>query len=669
MKFSYPFIREFVPKLASKKKLIEALTAHAFEAEDAGGDAFEVKLLNRASDAASHWGIAREAAAALGLSHSVPEITECRPIAKEQPDSFSVRVLEPELCPRYTAQSFEGLRIGPSPSRITKVLKDCGLRPLNAVVDIMSYVMLEVGQPLHAFDLDKIEGEEIIVRRAKQGERITTLDGNEYELDPAMLVIADARKPLALAGIKGGIDAAVTKKTTRVLIEAATFDPVTIYKTSKALKLATDASFRFSHNLHPALASVGLKRAEELLRNSIKAKPGRVFDSLKNPLFPRKLIFDIEQFSRLIGSEISLGKSRALLKRLGFVAEKNKTKASFLVTVPVVRQDIEDDADLAEEIARFIGYDKLPSVAPRVNILPASENESVLLKDKTRSIFAGLGFDEAYNHSLVSFRDLKQVGAEKIAIELENPLSSEFQYLRPLLAPHLLRNAALNERFFDRFNIFEIGRIFYAEKPSPREKTMVGALSADKHREPFFLLKGALDRFLKSVGIIDFAFVSQLPVSVHATPFPVNHLLRKSILWIVSSDGVIGFLGKVPDDREWHSALAELDLGRVGALSAGEREYEPLPKYPAVMRDISMLLEAGLKIGEVIEAVQSSNTRLIQDVDLVDEYIGKDWQDKQSITLRILFQAKDRTLTSEEVDALMKKITGLLESRFHGQIR
>ncbi len=669
MKFSYPLIREFVPKLKSKKQLIEALSAYAFEAEDAGKNILEVKLLNRAGDAASHQGIAREAAAALGVRHTVPEITECRPLAKRQADSFSVRIDEPTLCSRYTAQRFDGVRVGSSPSRIARVLEDCGLRPLNNVVDAMNYVMLEVGQPLHAFDLDKVEGNRIIVRKAKKGERIITLDGNEYELDTTMLVIADMKKPLALAGIKGGVAAAVTERTTRILVEAATFDPVNIYKTSKALKLSTDASFRFSHNLHPAFAAAGLRRAGELLVDLVGVRPTGIFDSLEEPLPSRKLVFDTGQFERLIGIPVPLERSRALLERLGFVTEKEGTATSFMVTVPVVRQDIENDADLAEEVARLTGYGALPSIAPRVDIVPAFEDESILVKDKTRSIFGGLGFDEVYNHSLVSFSDLKRIGAEELAIELENPLSSEFRYLRPILAPHLLHNAEDNGRFFDHFGIFEIGRVFYAEKRRFQERTLVSVLGADKHGETFFFLKGALERFLRSMGIVDYAFVPKRPTFSHALPFPVKHLAPRTLLWIVSSGKIIGSLGKISGESDQRLTLAELDLGEIQALAAGEREYAPLPKYPAVMRDVSVVLGTDLKIGEVIEAVQHVDARLIQDVDLVDEYIKKGWQNEQSIALRIVFQASDRTLTSGEVDVLMKKITGVLESRFSARVR
>ncbi len=670
MKFSVSFIRSFVPGIQSKKQLMDALTLHAFEAEDAGGDAIEVKLLNRSGDAASHWGVAREAAAALRLRHSVPNIPISRPLSAERSPKgalpFSIEIREQDLCTRYTARYFDDISWRSSGAAIARTLRTCGLRPISAVVDIMNYVMLETGQPLHAFDFDKIEGRTLVVRRAKRGEFITTLDGARYELSPDMLV-ADAKKPLAIAGVKGGIEAGVSKTTKRVIIEAATFDPVSIYRTSKTLKLQTDASFRFSHNLHPAFAAIGLERATSLLKREMRASAGAVFDSLRKPLVPRTVLFDSERFRKLTGIALSFREAVEYLSRLGFVHKGQRSGTVSVFEIPLVRQDIEDTADLAEELIRLVGYEQLVAIPPRVALEPAETDESILVKTKVRGMFAGLGFDELYSRSLVSSSDLQSIGADHGVVELENPLSSDFQYLRPSLAPNLLRAAEGNGRFFNSVAVFEIGRVFAKTAGALSERTCVSAVSARKSGESFFFLKGVTERFLRGMGITDYHF--SLDIGSLKPVFPVGHIIPETLVWIVSERRPIGYLGDVRVERGWRTALIEIDLDALASLSAGEREYAPLPKYPAMMRDVSIFVSSNVRIGDIIEAIQQSNHSLIQDVDLIDEYAGKEWADEQSITLRIVFQAKNRTLTTEEVDREMQRITALLSERFHAKTR
>ncbi len=637
MKFSYTLIKKFLPELKSKKQLIDALNLYAFETEDHNKNTIDVSIpTNRYSNAASHIGIAEETKTILNLKRSkIPEL-KAGTQKKEKPTAFDVEVKDTKLCPRYTAQFFDDVKIKSSPKWLKDVLMDCGLRPINNVVDLMNYVMLETGQPLHAFDADKIENKripKIVIRKAKQGESIVSIDGNSYALTPSMLVIADSEKPLAIAGIKGGKGAEVSKETKSIIVESASFDATSVYKTSQQLSLVTDASVRFSHHLHPELAVIGLKRARELLQEIVGAKPGDVFDSSPQKFAPRKLTFDINWFNRFIGTELSVKEAVSFLRRLGLKTQGKK------VEIPIFRQDIETREDIAEEVVRLIGYNKLASQPPLIGLASSEFNERFRFKDNIRNILSGFGFDEVYNTSFVG-----EGGAE--VIEVENPVAEDKKFLRSSLLPLLSGNVKDNLRFYDEVRIFEAGKIFAVSG----EKNALGIAAAAKNRDLFFELKGAVEQLLKGLGLTDF--------------FMVEFKGKERGLRIKSGRSVIGRL--IHYDKR--TSLAELDMETLLQLVEGELSYAPLPKYPAVIRDISVLVEHEVRIGKIIQEIQLSNVHLIQDVDLIDEYLGGD-DKRQSITLRIVFRADDRTLNAKEVDKEMKKINLLLERNFGAEIR
>ncbi len=411
MKFSFTLVKKLVPAVKNKQELIEKLNLHTFEVEDAKGDVFDVSIApNRFSDAASHWGIAREISAILGSRLKLDASNFKLKNSGNAGAPFDVIVKDKKLCPRYAAQYFENVRISSSPKWMQKILTDCGLRPINNIVDIMNYAMLETGQPLHAFDYDKIsrmnadtetrsargsarnprgnprESAIIIVRRAQKGEKITTLDDKTYNLSENILVIADPKRALAIAGIKGGKYAEVGKSTKRIIVEAANFEGVNIYKASKFLKLGTDASLRFSHNITSNLVSLGLNRAAELLKKVVNAKAGRIIDV--NSVKPtRKIIkFDPERYERFIGVKIELPKIRSYLERLGF---------------KISRINADNNADLR-------GYYKL---------LRAKD------KEKDQSYFLWMLDQKQLNRILFPIGDYTREEVEKLAKKFKLPFS------------------------------------------------------------------------------------------------------------------------------------------------------------------------------------------------------------------------------------------------------
>ncbi len=734
MKFSYSLIKKLLPQAPAKAKLAEALNSHSFEVESFDGDCLDISLAsNRYSDAASHLGIAREGAAGLGLSAQGGSVSGGKlknPVKKIinlplDMGFLNVEVKEKSLCPRYAARYFEVKRISASPAWLQKILKTCGLKPINTVVDTMNYVMLEVGQPLHAFDFDKIKSanpkspptprlrrageilnpKKIIIRKAKNGEKIETLDGQKFVLDGNDLVIADSKKALAIAGIKGGANSGVDKNTKRIIVEAANFEPVGVFKTSRKLKLITDASLRFDHGLSPALVDWGLDRATELLvkmgaklidsvdiyphtttrsfstggakRGSsfgvgVYPKPARFAGASARRVGEELIEFDTKKYEHLIGASVSVNAAKNYFRALGFSVEAAKTKNenSFLVRVPAWRTDIEQFEDLAEEISRLSGYGKLQPQSPAVGLKPATEENIIILKDRIRELLLHFHLDEVYNYSFVSDADLRRPYAdqrgksqresafsqrESALVELQNPVSKDFPYLLSNLEGGLLKNIAFNSRFFDTIRIFEIGNVFQKKGGAVGETLHLGiALSAKK--EPLILeLKGIADEMLKGLGIMDVSFVES------------GNSLR-----VESDHQVIASLKLLHLEKGRTASIAEFDLEKLLPLVEEEREFKPLPKYPAVVRDISILVGSDVRIGGILEAIQKASPALIEDVDLIDEYT-KDGNPRESaprsLTFRILFQAEDRTLTDEEVDEEMKKISAKLKKDFRAEIR
>ena len=634
MKFSYTLLKQYLPELKNKQQLIDALNMHAFETEDAGGKTIDVFLPpNRYSDAASHIGIAREIAAILKHHHTnIPNISY-RLTKQHIPRAFKILVEDKKLCPRYCAQLFENVRVKQSPVWMQKILKENGLRSVNNVVDVINYVMLETGQPLHAFDADKLTDSRIVVRSAERREKITSIEGIEYVLTPETLIIADGKQPIAIAGIKGDIDTEVTKNTKRILVEAANFDGVSIYKTAKRLHLDTDASQRFSHNMHPELARIGLARVAVVLQDVVGAHPSELYDTAPKKSAMRTLSFDINWFNSFIGTNMRARDAYASLRRLGFGVNGNK------ISIPLLRQDIETQEDLAEEIARLSGYNELVSQPPIVHLSPPEHDNWFPFRRMVRDILSGLGFDEVYNTSFVGSGDTSLV-------ELSNPISEEKQYLRGNLAYSLLENIRENLKYYDEVRLFEVGHVFSKKE----EYRMLGIAIGTTQNDYFFELKGVVTSLLQGLGLTDFDFMVQEDDGAAVT---------------VRVDGKhIGELRRLDDRR----SIVELHMDVLREVVSGELSYEPFPKYPAVMRDISFLVSPQARIGDIVRAMQLVNTHLIQDIDLIDEYTGAD-VNRQSITVRVRFRANDHTLNTAEVDAEMERIIKLLQDSFDAEIR
>ncbi len=642
-----------MPKLPAKDKVVEALNFHAFEAALAGGDTIEIGVpANRYSDAASHRGVAVILSAILNKPLGFKPAKELKlEIKKPAP---RVSVISKKHSPKYLARYFEIVKMKPTPQWAKDILMACGQKPINAVVDAMNLAMLETGQPLHAFDAGLIAGG-LQVRLAKNGEEIKTIDSQNFTLRDSDLVIADDEGLLAIAGVKGGKRAEIGLNTRSIIVEAANFDGSGVYKTARAINLFTDASSRFSHGLSPVLAERGMNRAAELLKEFTGVKTGAM--TALSSVKPNKttLKFDIAHFIRLTGLSLKEKDALGYLKKLGF-GIKGK-----LVTAPDERTDIGTAEDLFEEIVNLYGYDKLPAVAPKIGLSAAGKEDAVVFKDLLRSLLIGFGFNETYNYSFVGRKELTRYADPKWwgAVSLRNPISSDFQYLRPSLALGLLKNLDDNLRFFDEARLFEIGKTFVEEDGSLREELRLDLAIGFKKGNPALELKGAVDEAVSKLGLTDYFFRD---LNMEVKYLEPEHSVRLEV-----GHSVVGLVGVVKGNPRY--ALASFDLGKLMAAVSGEKEYRPLPKYPAISRDLSLVVDSSTRVGGMQDVLENASP-LIFDVDLLDWYEDEKIGDgKKSITFRIVFQSEDRTLTDIEVNKEMEKVLEALQSSFDVEVR
>lgn len=605
--------------------------------------------------------MAREIGALFGLRPRDLPIADLKDLIVKNGRNFSVAVKDGALCPRYIGAYVENVKAGPSPKWLRDALVSVGFQSVNNVVDVMNYVMLETGQPLHAFDYDKVESRKITVRRSRKGEKITTLDGKLFSLDAGVLLIADSKGPLAIAGVKGGKRSGVTQKTRRIIVESASFDSGLVYRTSRNLGLSTDASQRFSHDLSLALPEIGMARALQLLLDVAEAKPLEVLDSYSRRQSKEIIKFDVGAFRKLTGIKVQDKEAADFLRRLGFEPKIYKNKPGiFSVEVPSLRLDISNFEDLAEEVARFYGYGRIKSAPPFVALVPSESDEIFVFTDQLKQILTGSGLNEIYGHSFASKGDLLPGYFWRVdPVEVDNPLSAETAFLRPSLAHGLLKNVSHNFKFFDEVRLFEIGKIFYNGRGCG-ERLALGMVIASKKRETIFELKGMVEEIFRKFGLTDF-WMRDLDMNI-------KFLAPKQGLRMESDHAAVGYMGKVNSSFEkGYVSFAEIDLGKLLELVGGEKEYEPLPKYPSVTRDVSFLVDRAVRIGEVLEVIDRAGAKYVYDADLIDEYWPPESskEKQRSLTFRIVFQADNHTLTDEEAEKETKKIVGALRDKFN----
>lgn len=664
----------------------------AFEVEGmekAGNDTIiEIDVLaNRSHDALSHVGMAREIAALEGRILKVEVSSQLKLNRGEiSTKRLKIEIKDKKLCSRYIGAIMENIEVKESPAWVKVRLQALGIRPINNIVDATNYVMLELGQPMHAFDFNKLANDErikselvrIIVRRAKEGEEIKLLDDTVKKLTSDDLVIADPEKALAIAGIKGGADAEISEATKAIVLEAANFNPTAVRKSRMRLGLPTDASLRFEKEIDPNLAEPAMARVLEIIEMS-GGKTQEIADVYPVKARPWKIKLNLDHVNKLLGENVPAATVKKILTSLGL---KTSGAGKILtVAIPTFRIDLKTQEDLIEEIGRIYGYEKIKSQAPKVNLQAALANAQRLFERQVKNILVGSGFSEVYNYSFYSVRDagLAQLGTIK-HLELENPMNPDQTLLRVSLIPKMLENIRENLKYFNDFRIFETGRVYWSDDTLlPREKRMlVGAIILDtrnsqldtREAKSFYEAKGHVDNLLNKLGLKNFYYDD-----FNAGPIETFNVLwhegRRAEVKLEGHKHNIGFLGEINPlilaDFDIHKRVAcfEFDLDALRRDIKIEKEYEQISKYPTVMRDISMIAAGIIKVADIVKLMKEAGGKLIMDVHMFDIFKK---EGKTSYAFHIEFGA-DRTLESKEVDALMQKIISALEKDLKVEVR
>ena len=674
MNFSYNWLQSFFKKkLPKPEKLAELLTMHSFEVAEVkkfNRDwILDIDILpNRGPDSFSCLGIAREISTLTGFKYIADkyELKEDKGIKAR--DFINVEVRDKTACSRYTARVITEVKVGFSPKWMRERLEACGLKPINNIVDVANYVMLETGQPLHAFDGEKLQDRKIIVRFAKEGEKIITLDEERYRLEKEMLVITDAKKPVAIAGIKGGKPPEIDLKTKIVVLESANFNPRVIRRASKRIDLKTDASWRFEHGIDPNLTEFAINRATLLIQEIAGGRIAQgLIDFYPGKVFPKRVKLDLDYVTSLLGIKISHQEIIAILKSLGFKIKHLRLK-TIEVEVPTFRLDVSIPEDLIEEIGRIHGYQEIPAQFPVAALIPPKRNLDIFWENLSGGILKEAGFTEAYNYSFISEKDREIFRYSKRELmEVENPTSLDFQYLRPSLIPNLLKNIEKNFRDFAEIKIFELGKIFH--HPKTEKKVLSGVMSG----EVFYETKGTIDLLLNKLGVSNIWFDEYRPK-------PGENKLSiwqpKKCAEIKINHEKIGFLGeispKILDSLKVAIKVSafDIDFEKLSKLTSEEHEYRPISRFPSAVRDIAILVPREVKVAQVLNKIYDTGKKLVRDVDLFDIYEGGELPaGKKNLAFHIIYQAEDRTMTSEEIDGLQKKIISALEKNRTWQVR
>jgi phenylalanyl-tRNA synthetase beta chain len=682
MRVSYRWLQELVDFDLSPRELAEKLTMLGLavdRVDEVEGDVLlELDVTSNRPDCLSHLGVAREIAALCGTSVRHPE-TRVEEDREETARAASVEIWDPDLCPRYVARVIRDVRVGPSPRWVVERLERLGQRSINNVADITNLVLLELGHPLHAFDLEKLRERRIIVRRARRGERLVTLDGVARTLREDMLVIADAHRPVALAGIMGGEETAVSETTRDVLLESAYFHPLSIRRTARDLGMSTEASYRFERGADYEAPRRAADRAARLI---VEVAGGRI---LRDPIdvYPHALRRDPvrlrrHRVRRLLGRDVPWGDVVRILRALGFHIERSDDDELWAIP-PSFRVDIDGEDDLVEEVARHIGYDTIPPTLPAWNghgeLLPGEEKRRAL-----RMVLSALGFSEAITFSFINEQWESLFRPEGVrACCLRNPIDETRAHLRTSLLPGLLESLLRNLHHGVRsVRLYEIGICFFAgdEGARPIERERLGLVATgllnerawQEHHRPFgfYEMKGALEVVLEKLRLRRVAF--------EASPHEYLHPGQSARLLVEGEP--IGDFGqlhpRVAALLKFRQPVfvAELDLEKLLQKEGEAIRYQPLPKFPTVVRDFSLLVPRHIPYAEIEGSIAALGIPEIVEVRLFDVYTGPNIPaEKRALSISVRMRAEDRTLTEEEIAAIQTRLLAHLRERFQIDLR
>ena len=672
MRIVHPWLAEMVDIPADVERVAGEIALRGFEVADvdAPRGVIDFEITANRPDCLSHVGLAREAAVIWSTRIRMPALGTLR--ANGDAATVAVEVDDKALCPRYCAQVFD-VRVGASPSWLAERLELAGIRPINNIVDVTNYVMLELGQPMHAFDFDRLAERRLVIRRARQGEIIRTLDGVDRKLDDEMLVIADAERPAAVGGVMGGRDSEIGPETKRIVLESAHFQPVSVRQTSKRLGLKTEASIRFERGADVAAPPVGIARAAALFEKIGNGRAvGALVDRYASPRPAVGVTLRADRIARLLGQRVPSSDIPRILEPLGFrVTADTSRDERWAVTVPSFRVDVTREADLVEEVGRHYGFDRLPITFPSLDAPQAAADPAIDRSRTIRQLLTAAGFSEAMTFAFIERQaalPFCEGGMEPHAIA--NPLSEKFAVLRPSLLPGLVDACAYNRRRERKdIRLFEAGSRFTGAGEG-RSVAFVwcGAAEGPHWSAPtrpvdFFDVKGVVERLCSAFGgtttfaPADRGFLQAgRTAGVWAEDDGDTHLLGVAGQFAPSVVLARGF----PETEEMYGA--EIDIGLLFRLAADDDlRAQPLPRHPSIVRDISILVDEALPAAAVRGTIRSAAPATLASIVEFDRYQGKGVPEGRiSLSLRLTFRAPDRTLTDQEAqDATARILTAL----------
>jgi phenylalanyl-tRNA synthetase beta chain len=626
----------------------------------------EFEITNNRPDCLSVIGLARESAAAFGTAFRIPE-PKVRGGGGDINKHLSIEIANPELCPRYTARMIKNIKIEPSPKWMRQRLRAAGVRPINNIVDITNYVMLEYGQPMHAFDYACLDGGKIIVRTAKPGETMNTLDGTPRTLTPDMLVIADASKPVGVAGVMGGENSEITENTKYAVFESANFNGISVRKTAIALGMRTDASSRFEKGLDPENTYKAVQRACELVE---ELGAGEVLDGVIDitavKYVPRTLKLEPEKINGLLGADIPVDFMASTLEKLGFAVSGDLT-----VTVPSWRADVEHYSDLAEEVARFYGYEVIEPTMFGGEAVAGGFTEKQALERNLGYVLRGMGFSEICTYSFISPSAYDKIGLQpdsplRDSTVILNPLGEDTSIMRTTPLPSMLETLARNASYRNaNVRLYELARVYRPAGETLPDERLILTLGAYGDVD-FFAVKGCVEALLRDLRVKDVAFSA-------GRKNPSYHPGRCAV--VRAGGTTVGVVGQIHpavaknyDIGETYAA--ELDFFKLLELRAPEAKYVPLPKFPSVTRDIALVCDKAVTVAELESCIRRGGGAPLREVALFDIYTGSQVPEgKKSVAFSLKFRSDETTLTDADADAATKKILALLEKELGAVIR
>ncbi len=642
-------------------------------ATDLEDEVVEFEITPNRADCLSMIGMAREAVATFGGELKYPALD----ITSEEGDAakyIQVQIDDNVLCSRYMAKIVTDVKIEESPWWLQKRLMSAGMRPINNIVDITNFVMLEFGQPIHAFDISNVEENKIIVSRAEDGSEFTTLDDKTRELDASMLMIKDGRKDIAIAGIMGGLNSEIKNDTSTILVEIANFNADNIRATSKKLSLRTEASSRYEKGIDPNICALAGERVCQLIEKiGVGTVVNGTVDNYPNKYYNTEISIRVSRINEILGTSLTIDEIIIILEKLEIKCKKNKDSIS--VTPPTSRLDLLKEIDYVEEVARIFGYDNLPLTLPAGKSISYKEPKREFI-DRAKEIMCSLGANEIQTYSFVSPRDIDKIQLESDVwernfVELINPLGEEQSVMRTILAPSMLEVMGRNySRNIDKLRAFEINTTFSKcisdEKNLPEEETgmVIGFYGND---ENFYSIKGACEELLDNLGIEGYTFVAESNYAL----FHPGRCAR-----IIIEEQELGIIGEIHpkvsknygiDTRGY---LCEFFLDNVFEHADKTIYYKQLPKYPSIIRDIALIVDEEIQVADIMNVIKEKNKIILEKVELFDVYRGKQIQEgKKSVAFTMTYRDKNRTLTDEDVSNVYNDTLEALEKKFKVLLR